>query len=66
MSENQEEKKDPKIKNVDKLPLNRGVELMLRRVKEEPKKHGFIFNKLFTLRKRQFFFNIEFSWRDLK
>jgi len=54
-------------KESSELPINKGVELMLRRVDkevEEPKK-GFLFNRFFTLRKKQFRINIEFSWRDL-
>jgi hypothetical protein len=66
MKENQEEREDPRTENVNKLPINKGVELMLRRVKGEPKKQGFKFSKLFSLHKRQFFFNIEFSWGDLE
>jgi len=42
------------------------VELMLRRVEEKSKRKGFKFSKLFSLHKKQFFFNIEFSWGDLE
>jgi len=54
-------------KECSQIPINRGVELMLRRVDkevEEPKT-GFFFSRFFTLRKKQFCINIEFSWRDL-
>jgi hypothetical protein len=66
MTKNQEGKKVPRIKNVGKLPINKGVELMLRRVEEKSKRKGFKFSKLFSLHKKQFFFNIEFSWGDLE
>lgn len=40
---------------------------MLRRVDKEVEelKTGFFFSRFFTLRKKQFCVNIEFSWRDL-
>ena len=46
------------------LKINRGIELMLRRAKEEqqiPRK-GFIITKVFTLLKRKVHFNFEFRW----
>lgn len=46
-------------------PINKGVELMLRRVNKEPKTKGFRLFKHFTLLKKQFFFKIEFTWRDI-
>jgi hypothetical protein len=49
----------------NKTPINKGVELMLRRVYKEPKTTGIKINKSFTLHKKQFFFNIEFTWGDL-
>jgi hypothetical protein len=49
----------------DKTPINKGVELMLRRVTKEPKTFGLKINKSFSLRKKQFCFKFEFVWRDL-
>jgi hypothetical protein len=51
--------------NSDKSPINKGVELMLRRV-IEPKKDGLKLSKTFSLRNKQFFFKFEFTWRDLQ
>jgi hypothetical protein len=53
------------MSNDKQIAINKGVELMLRRVNTEPKTNGFKINKSFTLHKKQFFFNIEFSWGDL-
>lgn len=50
------------------IKINKGVELMLRRVKKEEKpepEKGLKILKTFTLRKKQFFFRFEISWRDL-
>jgi len=61
MIKDQEEEKDPRTN--EEQSINKGVELMLRRDrKEEPKKHGFCINQTLTLLKRQFYFNVEFSW----
>jgi hypothetical protein len=51
--------------NDNETPINKGVELMLRRVEKEPKTFGLKINKSFTLRNKQFFFKFEFVWRDL-
>jgi hypothetical protein len=51
-------------KNDTKPPINKGVELMLRRVDREPKTNGLKFNKSFSLRNKQFFFKFEFVWGD--
>jgi hypothetical protein len=51
--------------NDTKTPINKGVELMLRRDKREPETTGFKLFKQFSLRKKQFFFRFEFTWRDL-
>ncbi len=51
--------------NNDQTPINKGVELMLRRVVKEPKTFGLKLFKQFSLRKKQFFFRFEFTWRDL-
>jgi hypothetical protein len=49
----------------EKTPINKGVELMLRRAKTGPEKHGLKLYKQFSLLKKQFFFKFEFAWRDL-
>jgi hypothetical protein len=46
------------------IAINKGVELMLRRVEKEPKTSGLKINRSFALRKKQFFFKFEFVWRD--
>jgi hypothetical protein len=51
--------------NDNESPLNKGVELMLRRVEREPKTSGLKINKSLSLRYKQFFFKFEFVWRDL-
>jgi hypothetical protein len=53
------------MNNDDKSPINKGVELMLRRVAREPAKYGLHILKEFTLLKKQFIFKFEFTWRDL-
>ena len=53
------------MSNEEKNPINKGVELMLRRVQKEPKTFGLKINKSFALRNKQFFFKFEFVWRDL-
>ena len=48
------------------LKINKGIELMLRRAKQEqmlPRK-GIIMNKVFTLLKRKVYFNFEFRWEE--
>ena len=49
---------------MSEIKINKGIELMLRRAKEEtmlPRK-GFIISKAFTLLKRKVFFNFELRW----
>ena len=53
------------MSNTNKMSINKGVELMLRRVVREPKTFGLKINKSFSLRNKQFFFKFEFVWRDL-
>jgi len=53
------------MNNDEKSPINKGVELMLRRVVKEPVKHGLHILKKITLLKKQFIFKLEFTWRDL-
>ncbi len=49
----------------EKTPINKGVELMLRRVEREPKTSGLKINKSFSLQNKQFCFKFEFVWGDL-
>ena len=49
----------------NETPINKGVELMLRRVNKEPRTHGLKVNKSFTLQNKQFFLKFEFTWGDL-
>jgi len=43
--------------------INKGIELMLRRVKkEESKRMGLIFNKSFNLLSKTIFLKFEFTW----
>jgi hypothetical protein len=49
----------------EKTPINKGVELMLRRVTKEPEITGFKLLKQFSLLQKQFFFKFELGWRDL-
>ena len=49
----------------NETPINKGVELMLRRAAKEPKKYGLQMLKEFTLHRKQFLFKFEFTWRDL-
>ena len=51
--------------NDPKTPINKGVELMLRRATKEPETHGLKLIKQFSLLQKQFFFKFEFNWRDL-
>jgi hypothetical protein len=53
------------MSNEEKNAINKGVELMLRRVTPEPKTNGLKINKSFTLQNKQFFFKFEFSWGNL-
>jgi hypothetical protein len=46
------------------IAINKGVELMLRRVEKEPKTSGLKINRSFALLKKQFIFKFEFVWRD--
>ena len=52
-------------KESDELSINKGIELMLRRAKEdtheEPKK-GFNITKTFSILKRIVYFNFELKW----
>jgi hypothetical protein len=46
-----------------KLQINKGIEFMLRRRVDKVKpKHGLILSKTFSLLRRTFHFNLEFSW----
>jgi len=49
---------------MEKISINKGVELMLRRVNNKSK--GLKINKCFSLRKKQFCFKIEITWGDIK
>ena len=49
----------------NETPINKGVELMLRRVNKEPRTHGLKINKSFTLHNKQFFLKFEFTWGNL-
>jgi hypothetical protein len=51
--------------NNNESPINKGVELMLRRGGKEPKTSGLKINKSFSLQNKQFFFKFEFVWRGL-
>jgi hypothetical protein len=53
------------MNNDIETPINKGVELMLRRVAKEPKKYGLQILKEFTLHRKQFLFKFEFTWRNL-
>lgn len=57
---NQEEKNDRQ-----QLPINKGVELMLRRRgKKEKPRYGILIQKRFSLLSKDFRFHLEFSWGD--
>ena len=46
-----------------KLQINKGIEFMLRRRVDKFKpKHGLTLSKTFSLLRRTFHFNMEFSW----
>ena len=52
---------------MDKLKINRGVELMLRRkIPKESARKGLLVNKVFTLLKRKVYFNFELRWEQKK
>jgi hypothetical protein len=56
---------------MNKLKINKGVELMLRRAdkkvkKPEPKNKGFSIKKTFSLLKRKFHLNFELRWEPKK
>lgn len=53
------------MSNDKEIAINKGVELMLRRVQKEPKTFGLKINKSFALRNKQFSFKFEFVWGDL-
>jgi hypothetical protein len=59
MTENQEENQDQKIENQN---INRGVELMLRRKEENPKRKGFKVSKRLNLLSKIFSLKIELTW----
>ena len=50
----------------EKSPINKGVELMLRRANKEPKTTGLKINKSFTLQNKQFVLKFEFTWGELQ
>jgi|TARA_Y100000004_G_scaffold184482_1_gene233570 hypothetical protein len=52
---------------MDKLKINRGIELMLRGAKKKEEKDekpskGFAITRFFTLLKRRVYFNLELWW----
>ena len=54
---------------MEKLKINKGMELMLRRAKPEPDestRNGVLINKVFTLLKRKVYFNFELRWDQKK
>ena len=47
----------------EKLQINKGIEFMLRRRVDKVKpKHGLTLSKTFSLLRRTYHFNMEFSW----
>jgi len=48
----------------NELEINKGIELMLRRVQSTPEKNGVNLNHKVTLLGRTFHFNLEFSWEQ--
>jgi hypothetical protein len=46
------------------LTINKGVELMLRREKTEPKRNGLRIFKSFSLLKNNFQIKFEFTWGE--
>lgn len=54
-----------KEKSPREIPINRGVELMLRRRgKKEKERYGILIQKRFSLLSKTFRFHLEFSWGD--
>ena len=54
---------------MEKLKINKGIELMLRRAKpepDEPTRKGILINKVFTFLKRKVYFNFELRWDQKK
>ena len=54
---------------MEKLKINKGMELMLRRAKpepDEPTRKGILINKVFTFLKRKVYFNFELRWDQKK
>ena len=54
---------------MEKLKINKGMELMLRRAKpepDEPTRKGILINKAFTFLKRKVYFNFELRWEQKK
>ena len=54
---------------MEKLKINKGMELMLRRAKPEPDestRKGVLINKVFTFLKRKVYFNFELRWDQKK
>ena len=54
---------------MDKLKINKGMEIMLRRAKPktyEPTLKGILVKKVFTLLKRKVYFNFELRWDQKK
>jgi hypothetical protein len=45
-------------------PINKGVELMLRRMNNKPLERGLKVHKRIALLKKVFNFKIEFTWED--
>jgi len=53
----------------EKLSINKGIELMLRRAKQqkyEKPSEGFTIKRTFSLLKRAWYFNFEFRWEKNK
>jgi hypothetical protein len=57
-----EENQDSTKKKETLLPINRGVELMLRREKKESARNGILFKKSFSLLKKKIQIKFEFTW----
>ena len=54
---------------MEKLKINKGMGLMLRRAKpapDESTRKGVLINKVFTLLKRKVYFNFELRWEKKK
>lgn len=50
--------------NASNTPINKGVELMLRRMNNKPPERGLKVHKRIVLLKKVFNFKIEFTWED--